>query len=145
MTRRTLVTEWEWQEMIYEELAENRPVIAGGDGHEIIIDGYRQGDFFHINWGWNGGTDGYFQLSAHTHFKSTSPVLPHFPYEIITGIKPAKEPFTYQETLSTSGLIVRATATSRPSRPSSASGTSVATWRTRRSTSVSPSTAKRNR
>ena len=106
VTRRTLVTEWEWQEMIYEELAENRPVIAGGDGHEIIIDGYRQGDFFHINWGWNGGTDGYFQLSAHTHFKSTSPVLPHFPYEIITGIKPAKEPFTYQETLTTSGLIV---------------------------------------
>ena len=105
-TRRTLVTEWEWQNMIYEELAAKRPVIAGGDGHEIIIDGYRQGDYFHINWGWNGGSDGYFQLSARTHFTAAQKEMKHFPYEIITGIKPAKEPFTYQETLATTGLTV---------------------------------------
>ena len=106
MMRRTLVTEWEWQNMIYEELAEKRPVIAGGDGHEIIIDGYRQGDFFHINWGWNGGSDGYFQLSVRVHFNAAQQVMKHFPYEIITGIKPTKEPFTYQETLTTTGLTV---------------------------------------
>ena len=106
MMRRTLVTEWEWQNMIYEELAEKRPVIAGGDGHEVIIDGYRQGDFFHINWGWKGGSDGYFQLSVRAHFNAAQQVMKHFPYEIITGIKPTKEPFTYQETLTTTGLTV---------------------------------------
>ena len=104
--RRSLATEWEWQEKIYEELAAKRPVIAGGEGHEFVIDGYKNGDFFHINWGWYGASNGYFQLSASRHFNNPTSSLRHYPYEICTGIKPAKESFTYQETLMTTGLTV---------------------------------------
>jgi len=59
----------DWEEMIYQELAEGRPMIyngrAGtGGGHSFVCDGYAYGDYFHINWGWGGLGDGYFVLSV---------------------------------------------------------------------------------
>lgn len=55
-----------WQEIIYNELASNRPVIysgqSAGGGHAFVCDGYDKDDFFHINWGWSGGADNYFRL-----------------------------------------------------------------------------------
>lgn len=59
----------EWDDMMYAEMAAGRPVIyAGldedGGGHEFILDGYRAGGFYHLNWGWSGVSDGYFRLDA---------------------------------------------------------------------------------
>ena len=65
----------EWIDLIYSELAVNRPVILGGQaaggGHSFICDGYdtndhagANGDYFHMNWGWGGNCDGYFLLSV---------------------------------------------------------------------------------
>ena len=102
VTRRPLVTEWEWQMMIYNELEKKRPVVCGGDGHEFIIDGYKLGDYFHINWGWDGGRDGFFQLSVGAHYPKKS--IRHFPYEIVTGVVPTKTPYSYDETLTTAGF-----------------------------------------
>ncbi len=58
-----------WEDLIYQELAEGRPMIyngrAGtGGGHSFVCDGYAYGDYFHINWGWGGLGDGYFVLSV---------------------------------------------------------------------------------
>ena len=57
----------EWEDMIYQELANNRPVLYGGSsasgGHEFICDGYDGNGLFHFNWGWSGGSDGFFVLS----------------------------------------------------------------------------------
>jgi len=60
-----------WVDLIYSELAANRPVALGGQstggGHSFICDGYQydnDADYFHINWGWAGSSDGYFRLSA---------------------------------------------------------------------------------
>ena len=64
-----------WINLIYNELAANRPVILGGQaaggGHSFICDGYdtndhagADGDYFHMNWGWGGSSDGYFLLSV---------------------------------------------------------------------------------
>ena len=56
-----------WENLIYKEIQENRPVIYTGDsnggGHAFICDGYDGKGFFHINWGWGGYCDGYFNLS----------------------------------------------------------------------------------
>ncbi len=57
----------EWQEIIYNELDNGRPVLYHGNtdddsGHAFVCDGYDTDDFFHINWGWNGKSDGYFRL-----------------------------------------------------------------------------------
>ena len=45
-----------------------RPVLVGGQsssgGHFFVIDGYDTNDLFHVNWGWGGSSNGYFQISA---------------------------------------------------------------------------------
>ena len=104
VTRRTFVTEWEWQNMIYNELEKKRPVICGGDGHQFIVDGYKFGDFFHINWGWDGNRDGFFQLSANVNAKTKT--LPHFPYEVTTGIVPTDKTYSWGEALRTMGFML---------------------------------------
>ena len=56
-----------WNQKIYDEVMNGRPVIYGGQGtggHAFIIDGYSSSDYFHINWGWGGNQDGYFLLNA---------------------------------------------------------------------------------
>jgi len=60
-----------WMDLIYSELEADRPVALGGQstggGHSFICDGYEyrdDADYFHINWGWAGSSDGYFQLSV---------------------------------------------------------------------------------
>ena len=35
-------------------------------GHSYVCDGYDKDEYFHINWGWGGMSDGYFKLSALT-------------------------------------------------------------------------------
>ena len=60
------MTTEDWEDRIYNELAENRPVLYAGSaevGHEFVCDGYENG-YFHINWGWNGDYNGYFSLSV---------------------------------------------------------------------------------
>lgn len=58
----------EWEQMIYDNLADIGPAIYGGHGslggHSFICDGYDTDGLFHINWGWGGTSDGYFRLSA---------------------------------------------------------------------------------
>ncbi len=57
----------EWVEVIKSELDAGRPVLymANQDtnpnaGHAYIIDGYNSKGLFHINWGWGGYGNGYF-------------------------------------------------------------------------------------
>ena len=59
-----------WIQMLCDELSQGRPLPytgnnGSGGGHTFIVDGYRDGGF-HVNWGWSGNHDGYFQLSAFT-------------------------------------------------------------------------------
>lgn len=65
---RTGYTIEQWNEMVYHELAEKRPVVlsgsSSGGGHSFICDGYDTDDYFHINWGWGGSSDGCFLLSV---------------------------------------------------------------------------------
>lgn len=60
--------ESQWEQIIYEELAEGRPVILSGQGarggHAFVCDGYDGNGLFHINWGWGGYCDGYYRLSV---------------------------------------------------------------------------------
>lgn len=58
----------DWNEMIYNELANQRPVLMGGNrkegGHAFIVDGYDGDGMFHVNWGWMGRSDGYYRMSV---------------------------------------------------------------------------------
>ena len=61
-------TQQAWDELVYSELAAGRPMIyngtaGSGGGHSFICDGFEYGEYFHINWGWGGMGNGFFQLS----------------------------------------------------------------------------------
>lgn len=64
-----------WEEMIYSELAAQRPVIYGGGGHCFVCDGYKDG-FFHINWGWGGRGNAEYCLLTST--ETTPALTPHY-------------------------------------------------------------------
>ena len=56
-----------WDELIYNELANGRPVHYSGrgtsGGHAFVCDGYDGDGYYHFNWGWGGYCDGNFLLS----------------------------------------------------------------------------------
>lgn len=56
----------EWIDMMKNELNNNYPIFYTGvsksAGHAFVIDGYDKNDLFHVNWGWNGMNNGYFEL-----------------------------------------------------------------------------------
>lgn len=62
----------EWFNMIYRNLASGHPIAYSGDnsesyssiGHAFVVDGYNSDGEMHINWGWNGIMDGFFDLST---------------------------------------------------------------------------------
>ena len=57
-----------WCDMVYNNLKNVGPVIYNGTsidgGHSFVCDGYDGEGYFHINWGWDGLSDGYFLLDA---------------------------------------------------------------------------------
>ena len=61
--------ESDWVTTLKQELDASRPILYAGSGtggHAFVCDGYDNSDMFHFNWGWNGGSDGYFALSSLT-------------------------------------------------------------------------------
>lgn len=56
-----------WMQIIDTELAAGRPVLYGGQasdgGHQFICDGKDGEGLYHINWGWSGNQNGFFDLS----------------------------------------------------------------------------------
>ena len=54
----------EFTKIITDELQEGRPIIYCGTGedggHAFVVDGYDTNYFLHVNWGWGGYSDDYF-------------------------------------------------------------------------------------
>ncbi len=65
-----------WHSIFRNDLNNGRPILIAGNsagsvepwekgtvyGHYFICDGYYGSDFYHINWGWGGSSNGYFPL-----------------------------------------------------------------------------------
>ena len=68
MVNRANYSTQEWADMLLAEIAAGRPVIYSGSkasgGHAFICDGYDGNGMFHINWGWNGNSNGFFLLNV---------------------------------------------------------------------------------
>lgn len=70
LEHRSWFSDEEWEEMLYGELKEGRPVYYSGHssegGHAFVIDGYGYEDidapYFHINWGWGGFNNNYYLM-----------------------------------------------------------------------------------
>ncbi len=88
----------EWLNIIHEELSKKHPVFMSGTsyhngGHAFLCDGYVDG-FLHINWGWNGSSNGYFDVDIldYSHNRDKEQTSPDNGYslfsKIIIGIVP---------------------------------------------------------
>lgn len=59
----------EWNNLVKKELAELRPVCIGGAnayefaGHQFVLDGYDEDGDYHVNWGWGGLSNGYYDIN----------------------------------------------------------------------------------
>ena len=65
---RSFYTLAEWKKILDRELEDKRPIIYGGvasneDGHQFVCDGSDGEGLYHINWGWPGDYDGYFDIT----------------------------------------------------------------------------------
>ena len=65
---RDYYTAKEWINKVYNELKVGRPIIYTGvdennGGHCFVVDGYDQNNFVHVNWGWDGVNDGYYDIA----------------------------------------------------------------------------------
>lgn len=73
-----------WDDLLYSELAQGRPVIYSGSstggGHAFICDGYDGAGLYHFNWGWGGAGNGYFKLQVASDYI--------FDQSMIVGLQP---------------------------------------------------------
>lgn len=53
-----------WVSSLHEQINSDLPVLYGGGAHAFVIDGYDENGLFHINWGWGGSCNGYFDLDV---------------------------------------------------------------------------------
>ncbi len=58
----------EYEDLVYSSLEKKHPILLtgtkiNGGAHAFVCDGADNKGFFHINWGWGGSYDGYFDLS----------------------------------------------------------------------------------
>ncbi len=76
---RNYFSQSKWEQIILEELKEERPILYSGEmsdeeaGHAFVLDGYDGNGFYHFNWGWKGsgvnpnyGNESYFKLTSLT-------------------------------------------------------------------------------
>lgn len=108
---RTFTNDETWLQTIYNELEASRPVMyMSTDGtygaHAFVIDGCRADGYVHVNWGWSGDANGYFDffnLTPQTAYQQAYGMQGYdFSKDVasqsmITGIIPAgKESFNYE-------------------------------------------------
>lgn len=57
----------DWNSLLRENIAASRPIIYSGHGvgdHSFILDGYKNDDYYHFNFGWGGFADGWYLTDA---------------------------------------------------------------------------------
>lgn len=65
---RDMISVTEWNNAVYTNIAKKLPLITAGasptqGGHCFILDGYDESGRVHVNWGWGGSSNGFFDLT----------------------------------------------------------------------------------
>ncbi len=115
---------YEFEDYAYNDLRQGMPVLLKGfasdGGHYFILDGYSADGFFHINWGWEGLCNGYFQLSPLSAFNHATShayaklLIGYFGFrpKATYSMKPNYDPNAYEpyETVESFNLAIRTLA-----------------------------------
>lgn len=109
---RDYYSEESWMKMVYQEIDAQRPILYTGvdatnGGHAFVLDGYDSDGLVHINWGWNGSEDGYFDIAK------LNPANYAFSLQqgMIVGLTSEDIGNEYQSQITSSDLKMSATST----------------------------------
>lgn len=142
--------EWdEWNAILQRELYEGRPMYYAGyeqlgldSGHAFLCDGVDADGYYHINWGWSGLADDYFDITmlyfAEPGAGSTTDGF-NWGNEIIIGITPdngvVDEPLVTLDKLALDSAKVTFTKTQRSDVSDTFTGSIIASFQNPTSTS----------
>ncbi|WP_294921489.1 C10 family peptidase [uncultured Prevotella sp.] len=86
MYMRNFMPNEEWMNIIYRELNDNCPILYGGTsaagGHAFVLDGYNKDGLVHVNWGWDGKDNGFFDIASLNGYTSG---------QTLTQVRPATD------------------------------------------------------
>lgn len=89
--RDSLDSSFNWKGLLIDHLKQNIPLYYAGwgdtvfqSGHAFIFDGYQDSSNYHINWGWGGSADGYYNVDDLTPYSSDFTLL----HEVIAYATP---------------------------------------------------------
>lgn len=92
---RKAVTLDKWVELLDGELQAGRPILYAGSsasgGHQFVCDGRDENGLYHINWGWGGSDNGYFDINIlNPGYDASFPAPDGYAWDadIIIGIAP---------------------------------------------------------
>lgn len=75
-----------WNNMLRHELEHGRPIVYSGfnvelSGHAFVVDGVDADGYYHVNWGYGGSYDGWFDLDVLNPFEDVNDVTSAGVYE----------------------------------------------------------------
>lgn len=100
VSRDYCINDEEWQDIICQEFLKGHPLVMCGQdmtrgGHCFLIDGINEEGLIHVNWGWNGNADGYYNLTDMNPtgiLGSSSTMHFNFDQTIVTNLKCHPDP-----------------------------------------------------
>lgn len=76
---------------VIDEINQKRPVYCefyGKPSHAVVLDGYNEDGFFHVNFGWGGSYNGYFQLNNSSTLNVGAEYSTNIGYSVFASPKP---------------------------------------------------------
>ena len=71
-----------YMELLINAIDMGWPMVHRGGGHAYVVDGYNDNDMVHINWGWGGSSDEWFNIDEHGYTDGESVIYNYVPAEI---------------------------------------------------------------
>ena len=120
-----------WMDMIREELSQGRPIFyeaisinlaEGINAHSFVIDGYNAEGLVHVNWGWYGHENGYYDIDlldppGYRYNSYQDMIVGIQPIASETGISDLQSPMPSANVYTPDGRLVHTDATSLDNLP----------------------------
>lgn len=100
---RPFVSTGMWMATIQRNLLEGKPIVYSGGSHCYIVDGIDADGLCHVNWGWSGLDDGYYDIALSNPLSSTDSYVSK--QTMITDISPRKGSEQYEEKPVQAGVV----------------------------------------
>jgi hypothetical protein len=87
--RREDYTHEEYMNLLINTFDMRWPIVHAGGGHAYVFDGYNDYDQIHMNWGWGGSSDGWFNVDEHGYTDGQRGIFNYVPAEIYAATSDA--------------------------------------------------------